>query len=126
MTTDERWHSAKQLRKVANVVYIINLVILISIFIIKCGNSNHAQQTSTNNEFNSNASIKSTNGANVRQSPSVTSNVIEKVANNDRIFIIDLSSNPDVVNGQNGYWYKIKTETRVEGFIWSVTVQQDE
>ncbi len=81
MTTEERWQSAKSLKKVANTIYLINLAILVSIFLIKCGHSKKIQQT--NSEFTSNASIKSVGGANVRQLPSLTSTVITKVGNND-------------------------------------------
>ena len=123
MTPNERWATAKQLRNTANIIYIINFAILISIFVTKCDTSKSTQQVSSS--FNSNASVIAINGANVRQSPSITANVVDKVANNDRVLIIDSSGNQDIINGQEGNWFKVKTQDGNEGFIWSATVRQD-
>lgn len=111
-------------RRIALVLGMLLIVIIIAIMVFF--NSLKTRNTTSNDQFVSNALVISTTGANVRQSPSVTSSVIAKVNNNDRIFIIDKSGNPDIVNEQNGYWYKVKTETGNEGFIWNATVLQDE
>jgi uncharacterized membrane protein len=126
MTPDERWETAKQLRKVTNGIYIFNLVILVCIFLVKCSSSKNIEQTNTGETLNTNASIRATNGANVRQSPTISATIVDKLSNKERVFIIDTSSNSDNVNGQNGYWYRVRTKDGRVGYVWSGAVRPDE
>jgi hypothetical protein len=125
MTTSERWQSTKQLRKTNNWILVINIFILLTVLLVKCGGIKNIKQTDITNMQTSNAFIKSTNGVNMRESPSINSSVVEKLLRNDRILIIDSTSNPDFVNGQSGFWLKIQTDKGNQGFIWDATVQKD-
>ena len=112
-------------RRIALVLTIVLIIIVIALFSFFNSLKSH-NDVSNATTVTTNASITSANGANVRQAPSVTSSVVIKLTNNDRVLIIDKTSNPDNVHGNNGYWYKIKTENGMEGFMWSATVRQDE
>lgn len=112
-------------RRIALVLTIVLIIIVIAI--VSFFNSLKSDRVVSNNDTStSNATIIAIKGANIRQSPSISSSIVVKLNNSDRILIVDKSSNPDVVNGSNGYWYKIKTIDGQEGFIWSATVQPDE
>ncbi|MBI2284776.1 MAG: SH3 domain-containing protein [Bacteroidetes bacterium] len=122
MTTDERWLRAKSLRKSANVIYIINLLILISIFLLKC---THSEKELHTVKFVSNASVIGAS-VNIREQPSLSGGILMSATNGSRIFVIDSSSNSGVVKGKLGFWYKVRLQNGTEGFIWSAAVKRDD
>lgn len=89
---------------------------------MKCSHAKNGQHTI---EFVSNATVTGAN-VNVRERPSILAGILGIAAQSDRIFIIDSLGNPDVVNGKSGYWYKVRLQNSIEGFIWSTKVNRDE
>ena len=105
----------------------ILIVILVFMFygLYSFFSSTNINSSDSTNTTQTNAMISSNSGANIRAFSSKESNVVVKLSKNDRINVIDYTSYPDVVNGVNGFWYKVSLENGGEGFIWSKTVKID-
>ena len=91
-------------RKVLSIVIIILLAILI--FAPKHFLSGE------NNLINENPKVIAKSGLKIRNSPSLNSEIITTIEFGENIKIIDKEIKSDIVNGENGKWYKIEYKNR--------------
>ena len=102
------WNSLKPLRfhrKVLTIVIIILLAFLI--FAPKHILSNN------NNFNNSEPKVTAKSGLKIRNNPSLNSEIIATVKFEENIKIIDKEIKNDVVDGENGKWYRVEYENQI-------------
>ncbi|EKT4520775.1 SH3 domain-containing protein [Flavobacterium psychrophilum] len=102
-------------RKVLSIVIIILLAFLI--FAPKHFLSGE------NNFNNDNSKVIAKSGLKIRNNPSLNSEIIATIEFGENIKIIDKEVKNDIVNGENGKWYKIEYKNQI-GYAWSKFISE--
>lgn len=123
------WEGVKQLRIIKNFLWIV-LIVLAILAVRKYYSGRNIEttsedepQTEFNFDTNANAIVVSDDGLNMRSESNQNADVIKTIPSNTKIEVIDFNGPEDVVDGENGNWYKVKYKNKT-GWVWSKFVEE--
>jgi len=70
-------------------------------------------------------STKERSNLRMRDGPSLSSNIIARIPDRSKVFIIEYSDKIDIVNGQSGNWCKIRYDGKT-GWVWGYYIRNGE
>jgi len=109
------WNHLKILRRHRTIMTIIIIALLGFIF--------YSSKYNSSNSFSNQKRVVAKSGLKVRTEPNSHSDVLVIIPYNQNLKIIEKEGNTDIVNGQEGKWYKVEYKNTV-GYAWSKFIEE--